>query len=129
MRPTLAALPIGALLLATALPADVSWTPVEDMVFARAEHAAAPLPGGRVLVLGGIGDDIRTGEIWEGRWRPTSPAAESRLEPTATPLRDGRVLVTDADGREQTPEIYDSETGRVVADRADASRSHAAPTR
>jgi hypothetical protein len=114
VRPTLAALPISALLLATgvgsaAVPADVNWTPVENMAAARANHASVALPGGRVLVLGGLADNSRTGEIWEGRWRLTAPAADSRLEPKLTALRDGRVLVSDGTNREQTPEIYDSQ--------------------
>ncbi|HUP70619.1 MAG TPA: kelch repeat-containing protein [Acidimicrobiales bacterium] len=92
-------------------------------------HAAAPLPGGRVLVAGGTtnfydfvrapvpGRDprpLRTAEIYEhaGRsWRAAESMATARFAHTATALPDGRVLVAggqdDQGNAVATAEVYD----------------------
>ncbi len=82
------------------------------MHVARVDAAAATLPDGRVLVMGG--DDsyehvVATAEVYDprrGTWTLTTPMHGARAQAEATPLVDGRVLVaggvtvaSPADGR------------------------------
>jgi len=83
---------------------------------ARAKHTATKLPSGGVLVVGGVGNDIRAlaqVEVWDAvslRWVPRAPLRTARYGHTATLLADGRVLVTGGiDANEallNTTEIY-----------------------
>ena len=84
----------------------------------RDGHAAAPLPGGDVLVVGGWAPELtRTAERFDGsRFVSTGALATARGAPTATPLRDGRVLVAGGSGAGNnalaSAELYDPRTGR-----------------
>lgn len=87
---------------------------------ARAKHTATVLASGGVLVVGGVGSDIRAlaqVEAWDPssqRWVPRAPLHTARYGHTATLLADGRVLVTGGiDANEallNTTEIYDPTT-------------------
>lgn len=84
---------------------------------ARAKHTATVLASGGVLVVGGVGSDIRAlaqVEAWDPaglRWVPRAPLHTARYGHTATLLADGRVLVAGGiDANEallNTTEIYD----------------------
>lgn len=69
------------------------------MTVARSGHSAAPLPDGRVLVLGGVDDKGRflaSAEVYDpatGTFTPVGSMSQPRSYGTATPLLDGRVLV------------------------------------
>lgn len=84
----------------------------------RDGHAAALLPGGHVLVVGGWTPELtRTAERFDGsRFTSTGSLATPRGGPTATPLRDGRVLVAGGSapggGALASAEVYDPRTGR-----------------
>lgn len=91
-------------------PATRSFTRTADMVQARAHHAAALLPDGRVLFAGW--DKTAIVEIYDPVTR-TFSAAGNLLEPqyihTATLLRSGKVLL----GGITRAELYDPRTGRL----------------
>ncbi|MEV0385937.1 kelch repeat-containing protein [Nonomuraea sp. NPDC050643] len=85
-------------------PAAGTWTEVAPMTDARSGHAAVVLPGGRVLVVGGVvpvaGDAeaaLAFCEIFDpatGAWTPTGDLLAARGRHQATPLSDGTVLAT-----------------------------------
>jgi hypothetical protein len=99
----------------------------------RGGAAAAPLPGGRVLVAGGIHYDgvvdcgllycpqivvtSQSAEIFDpatGSFSPTGSMTVPRTGAVAAPLPDGRVLVaggTNDTGSLQSAEIFDPATG------------------
>ena len=91
----------------------------------RFGHAAARLPDGRVLVVGGkswrVGEPDRTlatAELFDpktGLFTPTNgPLKIARDRPTATLLSDGRVLVAGGAGKGASAmmaEIFDPKTG------------------
>jgi hypothetical protein len=99
------------------------WTTTGSMHDARASHAAARLPSGRVLVAGGMGRESRslaTSEVYDpatGAWAVTSDLGSARTAHTITLLNTGRVLVAGgsafADGALPltTAELYDATTG------------------
>lgn len=78
---------------------SAAWTGTGDLVVARNEHEAVLLLDGRVLVIGGIGDDSRTlrsAELYEpasGTWTAAGNMRAPRWDHTATTLLDGTVLV------------------------------------
>ncbi len=88
-------------------PQTTSFSPTGSLMEARMGHAATRLPDGRVLIVGGSGQDefaLRSAEIWDPASEPFSPAgslSEGRVFHTATPLADGRVLVVGGTGNEQ----------------------------
>lgn len=99
----------GAATLASAElydPATGLWTDAAPMTDARTGHRAVSLPGGRVLVVGGV---VATGrgdatlaycEIYDpasGQWTPTGSLTVPRIGHQATALADGTVLVTGGD--------------------------------
>jgi hypothetical protein len=76
----------------------------EPLNVPRAAHAAALLPSGRVLIVGGCTlpgcDDVEgqtdTAEVYDpqtGRFTPTGRTSRIRISAEAEPLPDGRVLV------------------------------------
>jgi len=73
----------------------------------RQSQAAAPLPDGRVLVVGGVGGfssgppNLNTAEAYSPAtetWSPVGSLSARRLAHTATPLSNGRVLVVGGAG-------------------------------
>ncbi|MDX1414927.1 MAG: kelch repeat-containing protein [Candidatus Promineifilaceae bacterium] len=104
-------------------PQTMNFTPVSDMIEARAGHTATLLPDGRVLIAGGWGEDGRlsTVELFDPPRNQFSAAASMsapRAGMTATLLPDGRVLFAGGDLARNQPqliaEIYDPQTNRFV---------------
>ena len=91
-------------------PATDRWRPAGPMLWSRVSAAAASLPDGRVLVMGGDNqtiefcppcDPMSSAEIYDpstGGWSEVTPMAQASADPTAVLLADGRVLVVGADG-------------------------------
>ncbi|MET7395803.1 kelch repeat-containing protein [Dactylosporangium sp. NPDC005572] len=92
----------------------------------RASHTATPLPGGRVLIIGGCvvdhcdgtaGADSELFDPATGRFTPGALLSTPRAGHTATALTDGRVLVVGGFSGERLPplasaEVYNPVTGR-----------------
>jgi hypothetical protein len=80
----------------------------------RFMHAAAPLPDGNVLVVGGLSGEsfdtmapVASGEVWDaasGTFVPVSPMAGELTGHTASALPDGRVVVV---GYQPSVEVWD----------------------
>jgi hypothetical protein len=91
--------PAATLGAETESPASGSFSQVGSLAEARYAHTASLLPDGRVLVIGGRGEDdntIASAEAWDpatGTFGPSGPLAKARDGHTATLLPDGRVLV------------------------------------
>jgi hypothetical protein len=112
--------------LACASPAQAGgqFAAVGDMSTPRALHGAAPLPDGRVLVVGGIADFgivLGSAELFDpasGTFALTGPLHDARSRPTTVALADGRVLVFGGRGGEgggtyfSDAEIYDPASGQ-----------------
>ncbi|WP_437960169.1 kelch repeat-containing protein [Sorangium sp. So ce119] len=79
---------------------DPRWKLKRTMSTPRSCHTATPLPGGRVLVVGGHDRDgsiLDSAEIFDpisDTWLPAERMHTARACHTATELPDGRVLVT-----------------------------------
>jgi N-acetylneuraminic acid mutarotase len=93
--------------------ASNTWRYTGATVYQHAQHASAALPGGSVLVTGGI-VELNGAEVYNpatNRWVATQSMAVGRYGHTATSLRDGRVLVvggcTASGCGTQAVEIYD----------------------
>jgi hypothetical protein len=112
------------------MPSDNMFHNAADMHVARNVAAAAPLPGGKVLVVGGSDGThaLDSGEVYDpasDSWTPVENSlATPHVTPTAVPLPGGRVLVF---GGTTTPnpflganndttgsEIYDPATNRFT---------------
>src|SRR5205823_8139411 len=80
-------------------PDTGQWTEVMPMSTPRAWARATLLPGGTVLVSGGLDDHLRflyTAEIYDpasGTWSSAGTMNDLHYEHIAVLLRDGRVLV------------------------------------
>ncbi len=79
-------------------PATDDFTPVGAMGTPRVRAAAAPLPGGRVLVAGGNDGATRlsSAEVFNPATNAFTPVADmgtDRARAAASPLPDGRVLI------------------------------------
>ncbi|MGD9736601.1 MAG: Kelch repeat-containing protein [Solirubrobacterales bacterium] len=103
--------------------------PTGSLLTERYKAAAAPLPGGDALVVGGlhrvspsspVTESLASAEVYDGAtgtFAATGSMATSRMDPTAAPLPDGRVLVAGGQvwGGGGTPlasaEIYDPASG------------------
>jgi len=102
--------------------ADMSFHAVHPMHFARVSHTATLLHDGRVLIVGGRGDQVNaTAELYDPksqRFTDTGKLATARYKHTAGLLPDGHVLVAggsderDWRGNLDTVEIYDPQTGQ-----------------
>ncbi len=75
-------------------PTTNTWTMVGPQAVPRLQHAAALLPDGRVLVVGGsAGSATELFDPVARTWSPARALASARTNPLAVPLLDGRVLV------------------------------------
>ena len=133
---TARALLVAAVLAALALVAPVAEAgatpilePTGSLLTERTKAAAAPLPGGDALVVGGLhhvtlssleSESLASAEVYDGAtgtFSTTGSMATSRMDATAAALPDGRVLVAGGQvwGGVGTPlasaEIYDPESG------------------
>src|SRR5262249_45460663 len=102
-------------------PKTGRWSIVATMREPRAFHAAAPLPGGRVMFVGGglpehvywrLGKRVAavSVETWNataGGWEPLFYPPHAYVAPKIAPLPDGRLLVTVGD--EATKALVDLE--------------------
>ncbi|MCA1697907.1 MAG: hypothetical protein LC790_02990, partial [Actinobacteria bacterium] len=116
-------------------PSSNSWSPTGVLRTARAAHAAALLPDGRVLVAGGkvsANSPLASAELYDpstGAWSATGGLATARFSHTATVLLDGRVLVAGGIGAGGAPlasaELYDPPLGArwAATDGLDQPRS------
>ncbi len=113
-----------------------SFVTTEAMTVERVGHAAAPLPTGKVLLVGGWSSDelLASAEIYDprtGSFSLTGTMSVPRGGFTATPLENGTVLIaggTDGDRYLATAEIYDPRTGvfTVTGRMHDARGAHVA---
>ncbi len=121
-------------------PATGAWSPTGSMNSPRQSPSATLLPGGKVLVAGGLyewprpndiapkpGAVLRSAEIYDpatGNWTATGSLVTPRVVHSATLMNNGKVLVTGG-GREEYPfdhhngvdktEMYDPATGQWSA--------------
>ena len=103
---------------ATNMSAQGRWATVGRLTTHRGAHTATLLPTGKVLVVGGFGNDgeaVASAELYDpatGQWRSTGSLAFQRTRHTATLLPSGKVLVSGGVGVDTPPwaELYDPET-------------------
>lgn len=103
-------------------PATMTFEAVASMHFARVSHTATLLLDGRVLIVGGRGNEVNAiAEIYDPKTRhfsDTGSLTTARYKHTAGRLADGRVLIAGgSDERDWTgslgsTEIYDPKTGK-----------------
>jgi N-acetylneuraminic acid mutarotase len=78
-------------------PLTNAWSVTGSLADARSSHSATLLPGGKVLVAGGVNTfSFASTELFDpasGGWRPTGSMSAARQNHTATLLNTGRVLV------------------------------------
>ncbi|HEX9316700.1 MAG TPA: kelch repeat-containing protein [Actinomycetota bacterium] len=106
-------------------PAVGAFSATGQMINARADHVAARLADGTVLVAGGLGGStggvsVATAERFDpttGRWREVSPMIRARTGASAALLGNGRVLVAGGESVEQgvrnsldSAELFDANT-------------------
>ena len=106
-------------------PAVGAFSATGQMINARADHVAARLADGTVLVTGGLGGStggvsVATAERFDpttGRWREVSPMIRARTGASAALLGNGRVLVAGGESVEQgvrnsldSAELFDANT-------------------
>ena len=108
-------------------PATGKFTPTGSMSVGRAEHTAALLEDGRVLIAGGTNSiGLDSAEIYDpatGAFSPTGSMTTARQNHAATLLKDGRVLivggtangVTGPFGTLASAELYDPARGKFTA--------------
>ncbi len=85
-------------------PQAKTWKPVASLSSERSGHTTTLLPGGQVLVVGGVGKasdaPLATSERYDpaaDRW-VSAPAPTARTQHTATLLPDGSVLIVGGKG-------------------------------
>lgn len=101
-------------------PTADDWSPGPSMLSTRYAHAAAALPDGSILAIGGANSstsvlaDVEKYDPIAGVWSPAEPLSVPRISHTATTLLDGRVLVAggnNSTGNLTQTEIYNPSTG------------------
>ena len=101
-------------------PGTGTWTATGDMTQVRTWHTATLLGDGRVLVVGGFGDEgsVRSAELYDpttGSWTLTGSLSTPRGGFTATLLSDGSVLVAGGMARDLpasfSAELYAPDAG------------------
>jgi hypothetical protein len=98
-------------------PATGVWTPTGSMGQARQVHTANLLPGGKVLVAGGVsyfgGLFATSAELYDpatGKWSPTLPLVSGRRDHITALLPNGKVLLAGGFNTSDTgpsTELYD----------------------
>ncbi len=105
-------------------PVTGTWTPTGSMAIARAQHTAALLPNGKVLVSGGLTDlgaITASAELYDpatGTWSPAASMLNARRLGQAVSGPGGRVLViggADATTMLAAAEFYTPKTNRWTA--------------
>ena len=118
-------------------PATGTWSATGSLANARYAHTATLLPNGKLLVVGGIGDNSGTpssAELYDpatGTWSATGSLANARRSHPATLLPSGKVLVAGGYGNRgifPSAELYDPATGSwsPTGDLLNARGSHTA---
>jgi len=101
-------------------PATGSWTPTGSMHTARSQHIAMLLPGGKVLVVGGMNENdtlsypLASAELYDpasGTWAAAHDMLEVTSVQSATLLANGRVLVVGGTYEPPTPESVSPDEG------------------
>jgi hypothetical protein len=87
------------------------FTPTGNLTVARAFHAAALLPNGKVLIAGGGSATLELYDPSTGTFTATGAMTASNYVGSATMLLDGRVLLTE----DKSAELYDPSTGNLSA--------------
>src|SRR5262245_53230500 len=88
-----------------------SWTAAPDMAVARAHLTATGLDNGRVLAVGGVGE--QTTELYDpvtGVWLPGGTLSTPRWLHVAVRLANGRVLVAGGGAYTPSAELYNPAT-------------------
>jgi uncharacterized delta-60 repeat protein len=122
-----------------------SWSRTASLSSSRVFHSATPLRDGKVLVVGGTSNAVRSlftgrsflrsAEIYDpqtGMWSRTGDLSSARGYHTATLLPDGKVLVAGGIGQNgvllRTAEVYDPETGVWTPTNGNLNIAHAGHT-
>lgn len=114
-------------------PGTGAWKRTADMAVARYAHTATPLPGGAVLVVGGLGSEqsyLHSAELLDpatGAWRPAAIPLTGHAGHTAAVLPNGSVLVAGS-----SPTYLDSFNrlpSSAAAELYDPAANRWAPTR
>jgi N-acetylneuraminic acid mutarotase len=96
-----------------------SWTFTGNLKHSRSDHTATLLPSGKVLVVGGLYNDVlNSAELYDSAtetWSATGSLNVPRARFTATLLGNGKVLVAGGfpswSDPSETAELYDPATG------------------
>jgi hypothetical protein len=103
-------------------PATETFTPTGSLATARYGHTATLLPGGQVLIAGGMNGTayVMGGELYDpktGTFQPTGGLLAPRRDHTATLLDGGKVLIVGGFGPGDLTicELYDALTGKFTA--------------
>ncbi len=105
-------------------PATSNWSATGSLLAERRDHTATLLPGGKVLVSGGLGCcfgvELGSSELYDPTtktWSKTGSLNIRRLAHSATLLPNGKILVAGGTGggtsgsAELSAELYDPDTG------------------
>jgi hypothetical protein len=103
-------------------PKTNRFTATKDMLLERVGAAAALLPSGRVLIVGGwhVTDEAEVYNPPSRSFTPVAHMSQKRARPTATLLNDGTVLITGGEVNSDTlattasAEIFDEHSGRFT---------------
>ena len=115
-------------------PIADKWSSAASMAIARSFHTATLLPGGKVLVAGGLDSAVTalsSAEIYDpiaDKWSSAASMAIARGQHTATLLASGKVFVVAGDNiGSKTAELYDPMTNMWTS-AASTAQAHALHT-
>jgi N-acetylneuraminic acid mutarotase len=101
-------------------PATGTWAPTGAMHTARSQHVAMLIPGGKVIVVGGMNENdtlsypLSSAEVYDpgsGTWAATHDMLQATAVQTATLLLNGRILVVGGTYEPPTPKFVSPEGG------------------